>query len=292
MPNQKATRVVTIDGKEVDLSTLPEFTAILEEVRKEEKDKLYTRIASLETQIKVLDDEKKSSGSLTKTQEDELKKLREELGAVKAEKDKIAAEKNSGKGDEGKEGKQGKEGDKNNGLSEEALAALLTKTLEKELAPLREQNKALTEKLQEVQSNVTRKTVDEYRREQVEKYKGQLIPELVPTGLSTQEEVNAAVKAALETSKSYLMREVDDEGGKKKMVSLAEYEAIQEKARKDAEFKQNPPTPPAKPEGDKAGDLGGKPLLDKVGELSEAEYEKHREQILREAAQVPYDAAG
>lgn len=293
MPNEKVTRVVKIDGKEVDLSTLPEFNAILEEVRGEEKSKLYSKIGTLEAQIKIFDDEKKANGTLTKAKEDELKLLREELGAVKAEKEKLAKEQEGGNG-EGAKGKgksEGKDGGKDADFDESKFAAMLAAALQKELAPLHQQNSELTQKLQEVQTNVKRKTVDEYRQEQLAKHKGIVIPELVPTGLDSEEAVNAAIQRALETSKNYLTREVE-ENGAKKTVSLAEYEALQEQARKAAEHPATPPAAPEKPGGKDAGDLGGKELLGKVGEMTDAEYEKYRDQILKETAQVSYESAG
>lgn len=294
MPNEKVTRVVKIDGKEVDLSTLPEFNAILEEVRGEEKSKLYSKIGTLESQIKIFEDEKKATGTLTKTKEDELKALREELGAVKAEKEKLAKEQEGGSGEGGEKGKGkvgGKEKDKDTDFDEEKFASMLASALQKELAPLRQQNSELTQKLQEVQTSVKRRTVDEYRQEQLAKYKGNVIPELVPTGLDTEEAVNAAIQKALETSKNYLTREVE-ENGTKKTVSLAEYEALQDQARKAAENPANPPAAPPKPDGKDSGDLGGKELLGKVGEMTDAEYEKYRDQILKETSQVSYEAAG
>ena len=88
---------IVIDGKEYSVKDNPELLALVQEVRKEEKDKLYSTISSKEAQIKVLEDEKKKTGELSAQKEEELKKAKDELAVAKADKEKLEEEMKKGK---------------------------------------------------------------------------------------------------------------------------------------------------------------------------------------------------
>ena len=85
----------------------PELLKVIENARKEEKTKLYSQISSLDAKVKVLEDEKKTSGELSSTKEEKLKKLQDELAVVKAEKEKLEGDGKGGSGnpDDGDDGK-------------------------------------------------------------------------------------------------------------------------------------------------------------------------------------------
>lgn len=290
MPNDSGIKktVVKIGEQEVDLSTLPEFTALLNEVRAEEKGKLYSKIATLEAQITVLTDEKKTSGSLVTAKEKELAQLREELVTAKAQvQEEIKTDK------DGSNGKSMKDTQKTgDALDENTLAKLLAESLTKELTPLRAANEALTQKIQSLETTQRTQTTNEYRAQKLAELKGQIIPELVPQNLGTIEEVNAAVAKALETSKGYLTREIQEEGGKVKVVTLADFEklALEQKSPEEGKTqKAPPPQAPEKPDNPGGGAGAPSSLVAKVETMTDEEYEKNRAQILAEAKQMGYE---
>ena len=83
---------IVIDGKEYSVKDNPEILELVQEVRKEEKDKLYSKISTTEAKIKVLEDEKKSTGDLSAKKDEELQKLKDDLAVTKKEKSDLEAE--------------------------------------------------------------------------------------------------------------------------------------------------------------------------------------------------------
>lgn len=269
----------------------PELLKVIENARKEEKTKLYSQISSLDAKVKVLEDEKKTSGELSSTKEEKLKKLQDELAVVKAEKEKLEGDGKGGSGnpDDGDDGK----GDDGKGkATKPTFSKKEAEQMVKEA--LAKQNETFEGKLAEVRGGLTQKTVSDYRKEQLAKHKGLIIEQLVPDGLDSEEAVNKAIQTALETSKGYIAKEYDIDGKKQKMTiaEYEEYETKQQGAGDDGNGGKGtgdyvPPTPPGKPDGG-SGDLTGKELLSKIEDMSDEEYAKHHEAIKKEAKTVKY----
>ena len=274
----------------------PEILELLQKARKEEKDKLYSQISSLDAKVKVLEDEKKNNGELSATKEKELKELREELGAVKSEKEKLEKAGKGGSGadpdddddDDAKGKAKGKSKSSQPSITKEDMAEILK-------SALAEQQKVFDEKLKEVQGGLTKKTVSDYRKEQLAKHDGLIIDKLVPEDLDSEEAVNKAIADALEVSKNYISKEFEVDGKKQKMT-LAEYEQYETKQKETGAGSPpqgggtgnyTPPTPPARPEGG-SGDLTGKELLSKIEDMTDEEYAKHHKTLLKEVQSVKY----
>ena len=273
----------------------PEILELLQKARKEEKDKLYSQISSLDAKVKVLEDEKKTNGELSATKEKELKELREELGAVKSEKEKLEK---AGKGGSGADPDEDDDDDakgKAKGKSNSSTPSITKEDMEEMLkSALAEQQKVFDEKLKEVQGGLTKKTISDYRKEQLAKHEGLIIDKLVPEDLSSEEAVNKAIAEALEVSKNYISKEFEIDGKKQKMT-LAEYEQYETKHKEEGAGgspqggtgNYTPPKPPEKPEGG-SGDLTGKELLSRIEDMSDEEYAKHHKTLLKEVQSVKY----
>jgi hypothetical protein len=281
---------IVIDGKEYSLKDNPELMDLVQEVRKEEKDKLYSKISTTEAKIKVLEDEKKSTGDLSTKKDEELQKLKDDLAVTKKEKLDLEAEIKKGKkadddDDEDDDKKKGKK-QPSSGLSKDDVASIVADALAK-------QQEGFDKKLEEVTGKLGKKTVADYKKEQLAKYKDVIIEDFVPENLDSEEAVNKAIEKALEKSKQYIRKEVDVDGTKKSLTlsEIEELEAKKDKGDKGSgggdgsgEGKKNPP---AKPDGG-SGDLTGKELLSKIEDMTDEEYAKHADAILKEVKSVKY----
>lgn len=286
---------IVIDGKEYSVKDNPELLALVQEVRKEEKDKLYSTISSKEAQIKVLEDEKKKTGELSAQKEEELKKAKDELAVAKADKEKLEEEMKKGKkggaddDDDDDDDNKGKKGKKpQSGLSKEEVAQMIADAVKQE-------REAGDRKVEEVKKSLEGKKVGDYRKEQLAKYKDVIIEDFVPENLDSEEAVNKAIQTAIEKSKNYIRKEYEVEGTKKQLT-LAEIEELEAKAKdkKDPDDgggsgsggsgKQKAPD---KPDGG-SGDLTGKELLSRIEDMSDEEYAKHADAILKEVKSVKY----
>ena len=259
-------KIKLADGTEVSVKDNPELVAAMQtamqNARKEEKDKLYNTIASLEASKKVLEDEKKQNGDLTKSQKEELDRVKEELGAAKAEKKKLEDE-NGGKEKGGASAKKSDD-DKDDKLSKDEVADLIKQALA-------EQKKESDAQIEKLSGRLNNKNVSDYRKEQLAKYSGELIEDFVPTTLTTEEEVNSAIAAALEKSKQYLTKEYDIDGTKKRMT-ISEFEAYEAEDKGEGGKEKTPtytskeaaPKPPAG-----GADVDGKELLSRVEDMSD-----------------------
>ena len=284
---------IVIDGKEYSVKDNPEILELVQEVRKEEKDKLYSKISTTEAKIKVLEDEKKSTGDLSAKKDEELQKLKDDLAVTKKEKSDLEAEIKKGKkaddddDDDDDDKKKGKK--QPSGLSKDDVASIVADALAK-------QQEGFDKKLEEVKGSLGKKTVADYKKEQLAKYKDVIIEDFVPENLNSEEEVNKAIQTALEKSKQYIRKEVDVDGTKKSLTlsEIEELEANKDKGGKGSggdggsggsgEGKKNPP---AKPDGG-SGDLTGKELLSKIEDMTDEEYAKHADAILKEVKSVKY----
>ena len=284
---------IVIDGKEYSVKDNPEILELVQEVRKEEKDKLYSKISTTEAKIKVLEDEKKSTGDLSAKKDEELQKLKDDLAVTKKEKSDLEAEIKKGKkaddddDDDDDDKKKGKK--QPSGLSKDDVASIVADALAK-------QQEGFDKKLEEVKGSLGKKTVSDYKKEQLAKYKDVIIEDFVPENLDSEEAVNKAIEKALEKSKQYIRKEVDVDGTKKSLTlsEIEELEVNKDKGGKGSgggdgsggsgEGKKNPP---AKPDGG-SGDLTGKELLSKIEDMTDEEYAKHAEAILKEVKSVKY----
>lgn len=292
---------IKLGDKEYVVKDHPELLELMQTARKEEKDKLYSDIATKEAKIKTLEDEKTTLGELSTTKEAKLKELQDELAVAKAEKEKLEKE-TKGKGkskddddddddEDDKGGKKGKGTKKSDAPTKEDFKEMLEEALKK-------QAEAHRLEIEKVQKGLNTKNVGDYRKEQLEKYKDVIIEDLVPESLDSVEAVNKAVATALEKSKQYIRKDYTIDGKSQKMT-IAEYEEYEAKNKEtkkgdegaggkekteDYESKKHP----AKPGGG-SGDLTGKELLARVDEMSQEEYEKNADKILAEAKSMKYE---
>lgn len=276
--------VIKIGDTEFSVKDTPALLELIQTARKEEKDKLYAQIQSLESAKRVLEDEKKISGKLTAEKEEQLVALKTELDTAKGDKVKLEAELKEFETGKGK------------GKKEEEMKEMLTKDEVKAMVAemLKETAKEVSGKVEEVKKDLTTKEVADFRKELLEKNKGLLIEKLVPENLDTKEAVTKAVDEALAESKNYIIKEYEV-GGKKQKMTLAEYEAFEQEAKEKEEAEKAARTQhytpgaqyPAPPAGF-SGDLTDKDLLSKLDGMSDAEYAKHADEILREARSLKY----
>lgn len=276
--------VIKIGDTEFSVKDTPALLELIQTARKEEKDKLYAQIQSLESAKRVLEDEKKISGKLTAEKEEQLVALKTELDTAKGDKVKLEAELKEFETGKGK------------GKKEEEMKEMLTKDEVKAMVAemLKETAKEVSGKVEEVKKDLTTKEVADFRKELLEKNKGLLIEKLVPENLDTKEAVTKAVDEALAESKNYIIKEYEV-GGKKQKMTLAEYEAFEQEAKEKEEAEKAARTPqyapgaqfPNPPAGF-SGDLTDKDLLSKLDSMSDAEYAKHADEILREARSLKY----
>lgn len=287
----KIPEVIKIGGTEYSVKDTPELLELIQVARKEEKDKLYSQIQSLESAKRTLEDEQKKQGKLSTDKEEELKKIKDELETAKSDKVRLEEELNEYKKPEGKQGSS-------NTKKDDAVKETLTK--EEVIALVKEAvastTKDVDDKVGEVKKELTKKEIADYRRELLEQNKGLLIEGLVPTNLETKEDVNKAIQDALAESRNYITKEYEVDG-KKQRMTIAEYEEYAEKVKKDDEEKQKNRTDmyrasglPDRPDG-ASGDLTGKDLLSRLDSMTDEEYAKHADQILREARSLKYDGA-
>ena len=287
----KIPEVIKIGGTEYSVKDTPELLELIQVARKEEKDKLYSQIQALESAKRTLEDEQKKQGKLSTDKEEELKKIKDELETAKSDKVRLEEELNEYKKPEGKK-------DGSNTKKDDAVKETLTK--EEVIALVKEAvastTKDVDDKVGEVKKELTKKEIADYRKELLEQNKGLLIEGLVPTNLETKEEVNKAIQDALAESRNYITKEYEVDG-KKQRMTIAEYEEYAEKVKKDDEEKQKNRTDmyrasglPDRPDG-ASGDLTGKDLLSRLDSMTDEEYAKHADQILREARSLKYDGA-
>ena len=281
---------IVIDGKEYSVKDNPEILELVQEVRKEEKDKLYSKISTTEAKIKVLEDEKKATGDLSAKKDAELQKLKDDLAVTKKEKSDLEAEIKKGKkaddDDDDDDDDKKKSKKQPSGLSKADVASIVADALAK-------QQEGFDKKLEEVKGSLGKKTVADYKKEQLAKYKDVIIEDFVPENLDSEEAVNKAIEKALEKSKQYIRKEVDVDGTKKSLTlsEIEELEANKDKGGKgtggDDDSGEGKKNPPAKPDGG-SGDLTGKELLSRIEDMTDEEYAKHAEAILKEVKSVKY----
>lgn len=279
---------IKIGDVEYTVKDNPELLNLMQIARTEEKDKLYSTMSANEAKIKVLEDEKKSAGTLSATKEAELKKAQDELAVSKAEKEKLEAQIKANKGGKGGEedDDEAKKKAKASGLSKEDMQEAIDNALKK-------QKEEYEAKLAEVQGGLNKKNVGDYRKEQLAKYKDVIIEGLVPEDLDTEEKVNKAIEKALVTSKDYIRKEYEIEG-KKTQMTVAEYEKYEADSKTQGKVKSKKtdeyvPVEPAKKAEQGGGDVTGKDLLKDIATMTDEEYAKHHATILKEVKSIKYE---
>ena len=280
----KIPETIKIGEVEYSVKDTPALLELIQSARKEEKDKLYAQIQALEASKRTLEDEKNQNGKLSADKEAELKVLQDELVVAKNDKKKLEEEM---KGDQGKD-KSDKESkkDESKGMTADDIKKIVADALA-------ESNKKVTEDVEGVRKELTQKEVADYRKELLAQNKGLLIEGLVPSNLGSKEDVNKAIETALLESKPYIRQEYEVDG-KKKSMSIAEYETYQAE-QKDKEPKPGTPNYqpqggyPPKPDQGSGGDLTDKDLLSKLDTMSDDEYAKNASAILKEARSLKYE---
>lgn len=280
-------KIKLADGTEIVVKDNPEVEKLIkqaiQDARKEEKDKLYSQIATLETAKKTLENEKVTFGELTAKQKKDLEAVNEELATLKAEKKKLEEE-----GKKKPETEPEKGGATTTGLTKEDVIELLEGFSKK-------QSDEFEKKLSAVQGDLSSKKVSDYREKAIAKYDGLLIEDFVPTNLNTPEEVDKAIETALLKSKKYLSKEYEIDGKKQKMT-IEEYEELTKEKETGAGGQggtttYEPKEPAKKPDQGTGGDLTGKELLSKVEDMTDEEYAKYHSQILKEAKTLQYNGS-
>lgn len=286
MPN-KATLPDTfkIGDKEYKLSDSPEILAIIETVRTQEKNKLYSQIATKEAEVTDLANKLKAETGDKTVAANKLKEVEDALAVAKAEKVKIDADLQALKEAGEKAEKDKDKKDPANSLTADAVAKIVADALAK-------QKQEFDQVISGLQTTVTTKSVEDYKKELLAKHKGLIIPNLI-TGNSIAE-LDASVVSALETSKDYITVE---HGKDKKRLTLRERDLAIEEERKAEELLKgsggNPAgTPPkgANPPEKGNPDLTGANLIKNIKDMSPEEYAKHRSEILKEAKNLQYQA--
>ena len=287
--NKGIPQTIKIGGVDIVVKDNPELLELIQTARQQEKDKLYSRIGTLEAEVKVLETAKKTSEGLTTTQEKELNDLREKLGAEKAQKENVETQLKEIEGAKAEAAK--KEGDGKTDPPKTVDTGMKATDVQKIVdEALKKQAEAYETRLAAVQGNLTAKEVNDYRDKILTNNKDLIIPALLPEGLKTTAEVDAALLKAIEISKPYITKTYVKEDGKSEQLTLAEIEALEQaKVEKAKTPTYVPPTAPARPEvGDP--DLAGAKLLEKLNNntLSDEEYEKNRDEIKRLIESVEY----
>jgi len=287
MSKKKIPTTITIDGKELQVKDVPELLELIEAVRGEEKDKLYSEIAKLEAKVAGLEDKSK----LTEAEAVELKDLRKQIARKEVELESKQAELDATKKAQ-KDTKKvvataGDEGDDASTKVMSELKALLTEQLAGVNKQLAEFKGEVDKRIGEVSGGLKTKTVADYRKEQLAKYKEVIVEDLVPESLNSEAEVNTSIEKALERSQDLIYREVD--GKRLSLREIAETEKTKkDEAKKGGNTYTPPGQPPAPPGKDGDGDITGKALLKDVKKMTPEEYAKHRQSLLAEAKQVVY----
>lgn len=281
-------KIKLADGTEIVVKDHPEVEKLLkqaiQDARKEEKDKLYSQIATLESAKKTLENEKVTFGELTAKQKKDLEAVNEELATLKVEKKKLEEE-----GKKKPETEPEKGATTTTGLTKEDVMELLEGFSKK-------QADEFEKKINAVQGDLSNKKVSDYRKEEMAKYDGLLIEDFVPTNLNTPEEVDKAIETALLKSKKYLSKEYEIDGKKQKMT-IEEYEELTKDKKEPGAGGQGgtstyePKEPAKKPDQGTGGDLTGKELLSKVEDMTDEEYAKYHSQILKEAKTLQYNGS-
>jgi len=273
---------VKIGDKEVELKDHPELLELIQQVRTEEKEKLYSEKAKLEAKVNELKNKVAEGETLSAAEKAELEKLKGDIakkdGEIAATKAALEEAK-KGKGKKKKADDEG-EDDEDAPLTKKEML----KAMEELLKPLKDELKGEVKK---VEGELTKKALEDYRAELLEKNKGLIIPDLLQG--STKAELDANLVKVLETSKPYITKEVKGKDGKIEKVTLAELE--QRKADEEAAIEKlkerNKNRTGGKddagadaPERDTQKDP--KTLLKDVSKMDAKEYAKHREQIKKE----------
>lgn len=296
MANTGIPEKITLGGVEYTVKDHPELLEALQAARTEEKDKLYSKISTLEARAKTLETESKNKGQLSEAKEAELKKLQDELAVVKAEKKKLetgddteAAKKKAAEEAAKKKAEEG------NQFTKADIQAAVKEAMAESKKEFDEELAKIKKDVSGVGGKVTEKEIADHREKLLAKYDGVIINKFVPTGLKSIEDVDKAISEALVDSKPYIRKEYDIDG-KKQSMSIAEYEEYAEKKKAEEEAGKggNGGTPdyqgadPARKPGNTGGDLTGKQLLKDVENMSDEEYAKHHKEILREARTMKY----
>lgn len=283
-------KTIKIGDVEYKVSEHPELAALIEAGRKDEKEKLYSQIGGLTAEIKTLKDKEEMS----KKDKEALKKLENELAVAKSDLEKAKAAGGEGSDDtsKGDDNDKSKDDKSKGGVTTTEIEAIVQRAL-------KAQADQYEQKFASLKGEMTAEQVETYRKEQMKEYDGLLIPDLVPQGLKSKEEVNEAVKKALDTSKQFIRKDYTDKDGKTSQKTLAEIEELEKAPATPPSGGSPPPTyvpaggtpPPPPPSG--GGEIDSKSLVKDLKNLSPAEFAKNREAIRQEILKVGYgeDAA-
>jgi len=277
---------ITIGGVEYVVKDHPELLKMIEGIRTEEKDKLYSDIAKYKTEIAQL---KKDGETKNDTKIKELEKQLEEatknkdgimteLGSVKEELKKLAAQKKKpAKSDDDGDGGEGKKEPDLDSMKK-MISELLGESSKKQL----ELVEALQKKIDELEGNSKKFMAESYREKLIAEHKGFIIPEFLRG--SSKEELDASLVEALQSSKKYIT--VDD--GKGKRITLEEKEKVEGKVPAGTGSAGSGGADPNNAlmellqkafKSPPAGQNGGETIVKEISEVKSADWEKEKEGI-------------
>lgn len=272
MPQGGIPKVIKIGEVEYNVADHPELIALVESARKEEKDKLYSSINSLKSEIEKFKGDATSAEKKETEYKDNLQKLQD---ALKEKEDAL-------KKFEGIDPKNPKP--KDDPMENERI-----KKLEEELAKKDADNQ---KRIAEMEAKMERDRLANYRKALLVNHAGKVIDDFVPETLTSTEDIDKAVAEAVTKSKNYLRGEFVKADGTKVQGTLAEIEVWEEEAKKAP----TPPTPPTyvppvptPPAG--GGGVGGEDLLKDVKNMTPEQFKANRDAIRAQIRQVGLETA-
>ena len=266
-------KTVKIGEVEYSVAEHPELLALVEAGRTEEKTKLYARIEKAENEVKSLTDEKAKSGEITVKQKADLDKALQELEEAKTKLSEFIK-------------KEGEE--PSNVMTPEEIKKMVADAVAGN-------NKESETKIAELQEQLKQRDLASYRERKLAEVKDIVIPDFVPTSLTSNEDIDKAIEEAKAKSANYLTQDFKFEDGTSKRLTLHEIANLTDEEKKGSgtpppatppttPTSTTPPveTPPTPPAG------GGNPpsLMDSLKDMSDADYEKNRDAIKQEVMKL------
>lgn len=225
---------IKLGGQEYVLKDNPELLNLVQEARKEEKDKLHGEIKLLKGKISKggVDAEQMETLKTQLAEAEEAKKVaNEELVGLKAVQKKLEEEKNKG-GDAGGDGGDDPDKGKKKTMTSHDFELKLSefgKSMTDQFGKVLEDRfKKYDESIGNLTKQNSQMTVEAHKQKLLADNEGLIIPDLLTGG--TIDELNTSLVKALETSKKYITAQ-DNEGNRK---TLAEIEKAKIEAEKKA----------------------------------------------------------
>ena len=268
-------KTIKIGDVEYIVAEHPELLTLIENTRKEEKDKLYGNIETLKKEVETFKNSFTSAEKKEKDYKDQLSAKEAELKKAQEDLKKF-------------EGIDPTNSPKNDGEK-------MSKEFEEKLAKIQEEadkkQKEAAERIAKLEADHKAEKLAEYRERKLAEHKDKIIGDFVPENLTTNEEIDASVTAALAKSKKYIRSEYTKADGTKVTGTLEEIEAWEEEAKKNPANPASPTyVPPTVPPAG-GGGQGAEPVLKDVKDMSPEAFKQNREALRAQARQIGLDGA-